>query len=223
MNTRIKEIRARIDKAARIAGRDPEEITLIAVSKGQSVLEMNQIPRPCIFGENYIQEYKAKKELLNPGFEVHFIGALQSNKAAQAVKLFDVIESVGSARLANIINKEAEKIKKRQAVFLQVNISDDENKGGFSPPELLQFIAHEAGRLPALDIKGLMTITRYYENPEDARPDFRKLRQLAGLSLESLRSAGCLLSMGMSQDFEIAIEEGASIVRVGTAIFGERR
>lgn len=234
ISSTVENILERIANAADKSGRDPGDISLVAVSKGQSAERINEVCsilnhfRPCILGENYIQEFSKKRDLITVPHLTHFIGNLQSNKTKQALQMFDVIQSVSSKKLATTINKSAERLALKVKVFLQVNISDDDEKGGFQPIEALNFIKTEALAFKALEILGLMTITRFYPEPERARPDFQAMKKLKEqvLALEnipdSLRDNNCALSMGMSQDFEIAIEEGASIVRIGTALFGER-
>jgi len=233
---RLEEVESRVAAAARRSGRDPQAITLVMVTKRQSVEQMLAVQEYCrrraaqvVFGESYVQEFKKKKELLAPGYEVHLIGSLQSNKVRDAVRLFDVIESVHCAEIARLISKEAARAGKIQKILLQVNVSNDPAKHGFPPQELGAFVCGQLPKLTHIDCLGLMTITRLYERPEDVRSDFRTLKRLA-MELQTLEPLATMLrgkpfglSMGMSQDFEIAIEEGATWVRVGTALFGERR
>ena len=176
-----------------------------------------------VFGENYVQEAKRKiKDLERSKKDIrwHFIGNLQKNKAKDAVLLFDMIESVDSIGLAKELNKRA---KEKIDVLIQVNLAKEKTKGGVTEHEAL-VLAREIAKLENLSLKGLMTIPPYFENPEMSRPYFTELRRLA----EKIRRENIPnvimkdLSMGMSHDFEIAIEEGATIIRVGTAIFGER-
>lgn len=236
LRARLLELEERISCAARRSGRETQPIKLVAVSKKQPIelmLELEELyrcrnSRPT-FGESYVQEFKKKKDQLSAGSETHLIGPLQSNKVRDAVRLFEVIESIHSAQIARAVCQEAQKINKRQRVLLQVNISDDPAKHGFLRRQLGEFIAQELPALENLDFLGLMTITRFYPKPEDVRPDFRALKEL-GDSLGLLPGCQRLLqgrtlelSMGMSDDFEIAIEEGATWVRIGTALFGERR
>jgi len=225
---------SRIEAAARAAGRRASELGLVAVSKGQPASVMRRLAeqlhgrgREIVFGESYVQEYRAKRGEL-PAHRAHFIGRLQRNKARDLVALFDVIESVPSAEAAEALNAAAERAGKRQDVLLQVNVSADRAKAGFAPLQVVPFIAEGLPRLAALRLCGLMAITRLFADAEGARPDFRAM---AGLAREVRTHPGCApliasdfhLSMGMSADFEIAVQEGATLVRVGTALFGERR
>lgn len=226
-----EKIMLAIEGACRRSGRVPEEITLVAVSKRQPVarvqcyLELlqsrNMTP---VLGENYVQEFARKRTELRSPFLSHLIGPLQSNKAREAVRLFDVIESVHSEKTALAINKAAEAAGKVQDIFLQVNISSDSAKSGFEAGQCAEFVLEKLTQLKAVSLKGLMTITREYVRVEDVRPDFAALRGLrdnilkqSGPSLQSLQ-----LSMGMSVDYVIAIEEGANLIRVGSALFGAR-
>lgn len=228
-----RSITDRIAAAVAKAGRRAEEITLLAVSKGQEAVAMRAFAEHlarrgsrAVFGESYVQEYRAKRPLLPP-HRAHFIGRLQRNKAKELVALFDVIESVGSREAADAVNTAALRAKKLQDVYLQVNISDDPLKSGFAPDELLPFITESAEHLAALRICGLMTITRLYEDAEQVRPDFQRMAELHARLLADERCRARIavpfqLSMGMSADFTVAIEEGATVVRVGTSLFGER-
>lgn len=220
-------------QAAQRAGRDPQHIRVVAVSKTHPPELMRELleafakrSESLIFGENYVQEFKRKQELLGSSLDCHLIGPLQSNKAKDAVKLFSVIESVHSAHLAQALDKEANKIGKQQQILLQVNISDDQQKSGFTPERALDFINKEITRYENLCFRGLMTITKFYPVAEMARSDFRAMRELAdriSALLGPKAPQPFELSMGMSADFQIAVEEGATLVRVGTAIFGERK
>lgn len=207
------------------AGRVRSEVTLVAVSKKQPVERVVAYQNIChaskavpVFGENYVQEFQKKQSALSKPYQVHLIGPLQSNKVRLAVSLFDVIESVHSVEIAKALHREAEKQGKILDVFAQVNISDDPSKSGFSVPEACALFEEAHSVYPALRLRGLMTITREYEKKEDVRPDFVALRELRN----KLGDPTLKLSMGMSSDFDIAVEEGADIVRVGTAIFGSR-
>ncbi len=227
---RLRNIESEIARVCERVGRSPEEVKLLCVSKGQPVERMVELAKiyagrgqQACFGENYVQEIKEKKSTLPSGTSVHMIGALQRNKAKDAVQLFDCIQSVHSAALAQELNQEAAKRGLVKDILLQVNISADPSKSGFAAEDVLEFVA-QLDQLPALRFCGLMTITALYENPENARPDFRALAQLKNTVLSKLTNppAHFELSMGMSQDYQIAMEEGATIVRVGTALFGER-
>ncbi len=233
-----QQIMHRITAAAKEVGRDPATIRLVAVSKKQDVTliqtlidYLNQQGETPILGESYVQEWRQKKPLLRGNFQTHCIGALQSNKVREALPLFDVLEAVASGKNATLVNKESERLGQVTEVFLQVNVSGDPNKQGFTPAAVRQFAEVEASNLAALRIRGLMTIPRQYENKELVRADYAALRllreELANLlayrGLERQEGASKLeLSMGMSDDFEIAIAEGATLVRIGTALFGER-
>ena len=214
----INLIHQQIRAAAARVGRSPDDITLIAVSKAiepervEEALSAGQV----VFGENKVQEARAKIPLLPGRARWHMIGHLQTNKVRDAVALFDIIHSVDSVKLAEDVNKWAERGGKTQTVLLEVNVSGEASKFGLKPEDLQSTVA-EIHRLPRLDVRGLMTIAPFVEEAEKARPYFRRLREL-GEEL-GLRE----LSMGMSHDFEVAIEEGATMVRIGTAIFGERK
>jgi len=223
-----------IARAAERAKREPSSITLVAVSKRQPIeLMQNYLSAaeqrgvPAVFGESYVQELKAKRAEFGSSVRFHLIGPLQSNKVRDAVKCADVIESVHSMSIIEAVAKEARTIGKRQEILLQVNIGKDPRKSGFSieqvPEACLAVTAHKE----QLSLGGLMTITPLYEDPAGVRADFAALHQLRQ-HLKTSTVATCFdrhdikLSMGMSADFEIAIEEGADFVRVGSAIFGER-
>jgi hypothetical protein len=221
----LASIQERISKAALRAGRDPAAIRLVAVSKTVSAESIREAIAAgvTILGENYVQEARNKIARIGKQVEWHFIGHLQSNKARSAVDLFSMIHSVDRLSLAEALNQEANKQGKILPVLIQVNISGEESKSGINPQETLQLLERIAG-LQHLSVQGLMTMPPWFEDPEDARPHFNALRKLReelanikihGVSLQEL-------SMGMSGDFEVAIEEGATLVRVGTAIFGPR-
>ena len=214
----IDLIRQRICAAAARAGRSPEDITLIAVSKTvePQYVEQALSAGQAIFGESKVQEAKAKIPLVSGRAHWHMIGHLQTNKARDAVALFDVIHSVDSVKLAEEVHTWAERAGKTQAILLEVNVSGEASKFGLKPEDLKSTVA-EINRLPRLDVQGLMTLAPFVEETEKARPYFRRLRELGeALGLREL-------SMGMTHDFEVAIEEGATMVRIGTAIFGERK
>lgn len=229
LSERISSVFKKITYAALRTGRNPEDIKLIAVTKSQPIDKIKEASQLGlrIFGENRVQEAKIKIETLKEftaqwkmTIEWHMIGHLQSNKAKEAVRLFEIIHSMDSEKLAVIINKEAEKINKIQRVLIQVKLSQEESKYGVNIDKIEELM-ELCTKLPNLKVEGLMTIPPYFENPEDSRPYFKKLRQIK----EVLSQKGyCLkeLSMGMSNDFEVAIEEGATMVRIGTALFGQR-
>ncbi len=223
----MKDVYRRISHAAMRAGRSPEEVKLIAVSKGVVAETIKTAVENGIreFGENRIQEAQDKitfiaSSLPEARVKWHLIGHLQKNKAKSAVNLFDMIHSVDSPELAGLLNRYAGEAGKKQKILLQIKLSDEESKYGMLKEHLIE-ILDGIRHLENLQVEGLMTIPPYFDDPEMVRPFFRELRELkdkavqAGFGLSEL-------SMGMSNDFEVAIEEGATMVRVGTAIFGER-
>jgi PLP dependent protein len=225
----IASIRRRIETAARRAGRNPEEITLMAVSKtfGPERIREAYGAGLRVFGENRVQEFSAKVEALRDlsAAEWHLIGHLQSNKAGKAAELFAAVDSVDSLKLAEKLNAAAEKLGKSLAVLIEVNVGGEEAKSGVDPESgELDALLQSAPRLNNLKIRGLMTIPPFTEDPESARPFFRKLRELRdGIRARNLAAISMeTMSMGMSHDFEVAIEEGSTCIRVGTGIFGER-
>ena len=225
----VEHIRQRIAVAAQRAGRSPEAIQLMAVSK---TVEPARIIEAYdaglrLFGENRVQEFAGKHEAVRhlEGAEFHLIGHLQTNKAAPASKLFAAIDSVDSLRLAQKLDAAAAQLRKRLPVLLEIHLGDEASKHGFPPdsPELKEMLA-AAPQLTNLEIRGLMAIPPFTEDPEASRPHFRRLRQLRdAITARNLPAVStATLSMGMSHDFEVAIEEGAACVRIGTAIFGPR-
>lgn len=218
--SRLSSIFKKMTYAALRVGRNPEEIKLIAVTKSQSddkIIEAADLGLR-IFGENRVQEAKKKIERIK-GFNIewHMIGHLQTNKVKDAVKLFELIHSVDSEKLAIAINKEAEKINKIQRVLVQVKLSEEESKYGASEEEVENMIK-AIEKLKSIKVEGLMTIPPYFENPEDVRPYFKRLKKLRDTLSHKYPSIK-ELSMGMSHDYEVAIEEGATMVRIGTALF----
>jgi pyridoxal phosphate enzyme (YggS family) len=218
-------IRQRITSAALRAGRNPEEVRLVAVSKTQpagAVVEAAQAGQS-LFGENYVQELTAKVVEVAEPVDWHFIGSLQSNKVKYLVDLVTMIHSVDRLSLAEEISRQWGKAGKSCDILLEVNIAGEATKGGTTGEALLA-LTRDAARLPHLRVRGLMTMPPFFDEPEAARPYFCELRRLAAVIV----AAGIPgvemkeLSMGMSGDFEAAIEEGATLVRVGTALFGER-
>lgn len=225
----IARVRERIAAAARRAGRNPDEITLMGVSKTFPAERIRESYAAGlrVLGENRVQEFAEKAAALRDlqGAEWHLIGHLQSNKAAKAVELFGAVDSVDSVKLAEKLDAAAQKLGKKLATLIEINVGGEEAKSGVAPgSEELERILREAPRWQNLGIRGLMTVPPYTEDPEGARPFFRQLReirdQMAARHLPAVVMD--VLSMGMSHDFEIAIEEGSTCVRVGTAIFGER-
>jgi pyridoxal phosphate enzyme (YggS family) len=222
-------IRERIVRAAERAGRDPGEVSLMAVSKtfpAQHIIEAHQEGHR-LFGENRVQEFAEKfgpvADLHRAEF--HMIGHLQSNKAAKAVEIFQSIDSVDSAKLAERLNAAAENSGRLLNILIEINIGDEDAKSGLAAnsPELERILA-QAPQWQNLRLRGLMTVPPFTDDPEGARPYFRQLRHLRDeLRQRNLLAVGLEeLSMGMSHDFEVAIEEGSTCVRIGTAIFGER-
>ena len=216
---RLENLRARIDRACGRVGRDPAGVTLVAVTKTQplATVAAAALAGLTVFGENYVQEARPKIEGLSAPASWHFIGRLQSNKAGLAVRLFNVIHSVDGAKLARDLSRRAEAAGKRLPVLIQVNLSGEVSKAGVAPDQALDLVA-EARTLPCLEVRGLMTLPPFFEAPEAARPYFAALRRLK----ERLRPEPPDLSMGMSGDFEAAVEEGATLIRIGTALFGPR-
>jgi len=220
--SRLAKINGAIAEAAQRAGRDPAVVELIAVSKTQPVEAVQEAMRAGItrFGENKVQEARAKIEELGCGVW-HLIGHLQSNKAREAVRLFDSIDSVDRSELAVEINHRADALGKIQNVLLQVNIARESTKYGCTP-ETARALAEEMNALPRLCLRGLMTIAPYAPEPEKSRPHFAALRQLRDQIEADTGLRLPVLSMGMSGDFSVAIEEGSTCLRIGTALFGER-
>jgi pyridoxal phosphate enzyme (YggS family) len=217
------QIKGRIEGACHRAGRDPSGILLLPVSKGQpaEAVEAAASLGLRVFGENKVQEAKAKIPLCSSKLQWHMIGHLQSNKSRDAAQFFSMIESVDSLELAMELNKWAEKLSRRIPILLEVNVAGEASKFGFKPNDVLSSV-NEINALPRLEVQGLMTIAPYSPDPERARPFFKGLRELRDKCNERLGAPLPHLSMGMSGDFEVAIEEGATMVRIGTAIFGER-
>lgn len=225
LEERICAVKARIGRACRKAGRAESDVRLIAVSKTmpwQVVAEAQRLGLDC-FGENRVQEAREKIEHIGSGPEWHLIGTLQSNKAKYAVRLFNLIHSVDSFDLCEAISAEAAKQGRLARVLFEVNVSGESTKHGFDPTELPQ-AARRALGLPGIQLEGLMTMAPFCDDPEGARPVFRGLKRLFDEIAASRPENGNwrTLSMGMTNDFEVAIEEGATMVRVGRAIFGDR-
>ncbi len=216
-------LRERIAAACARTGRDPASVTLMAVSKHQppEAVRAALAAGLAAFGESRVQEAKAKIPLCPGRARWQMIGHLQSNKCRDAVALFSMIQSVDSLALARELNQHCDKAAKTMPILLEVNVAGEASKFGYAPAALLaQF--EELSRLPRLEIHGLMTIAPYSPTPERARPVFRRLRELRGECEQLLGAPLPHLSMGMSGDFEVAIEEGATLVRLGTALFGAR-
>lgn len=224
----LQELKSRIAEAAQRSGRRPEDVRLLAVTKTVSMDRIREAisSGQRLFGENYVQEAVKKRESLGDLYHEtkwHFIGHLQRNKAKLAVQLFDCIETVDNLKLARALDRHAKAAGKRLSVYIQVNVAQDLRKSGLSPEELPIFLT-QAAELSGIDICGLMTMPPWEPEPESLRPWFRALRELRDEMNARLGHSQRLreLSMGMSQDFETAIEEGATVVRIGTALFGRR-
>jgi len=257
--SRLDAVRARIERAARRAGRDPGGVALVAVSKSVSVERMREAAAcGCrVFGENRVQEALAKMEVLGArapagreseapatpgrargsgasepipmgarapaGIEWHLIGPLQTNKIKAAVGRFALLHAVDRLEVAERLDRAARERGLAQAILLEVNVAGEKTKHGFSPDELVRLI-ERIGTFQGIRVLGLMAIPPAVEAPEEARPYFRRLRMLAA-EVQARRIPGVMmreLSMGMSGDFEVAVEEGATLVRIGTALFGPR-
>ena len=221
----LSRIKERMAEAAIRSGRTPGSVKLVGVTK---TVDLDRIKEAVsaglqILGENYVQEARDKIRELKDRVSWHFVGRLQTNKAKYAVKLFDVIQTVDSFKLAQELNRRAQPLGRTIPIIIQVNLASEVSKGGVEPSECLSLIRH-VSVLENLQIRGLMTMPPFFDQPERARPYFAQLRELSQKIAEA-QVAGVEmneLSMGMSGDFEAAIEEGATLIRVGTAIFGER-
>jgi len=217
----LAEVKGRIAQAARRSGRTPEDVTLVVVTKKVEVSRILEAisAGATELGENYVQEAVAKWQAIgSAGVRWHFIGHLQKNKVKQAVKVFDLIQSVDSLPLAQEIGKRALDQGRIMDVLIEVRISGEETKHGVSPEDALAF-AQEVAQVEGIKLQGFMGMAPFVVNPEEARPYFARLKQLWDkLPLEQRQ----WLSMGMSHDFEVAIEEGSNMVRIGTAILGPR-
>lgn len=220
LEERFRKVKAEIEEVCEKCGRDSNEIRIVAVSKSQplSLIEEAISVGIKVFGENRVQEAEKKIAELRCRVEWHLVGHLQSNKAKKAVRLFDVVHSVDSVKIAGILDRVCkEESRSELPVFIQVNLSGEATKSGVSKKELKDLIRFLA-QCDRLKLVGLMTIPPFFEDVERVRPFFRELRVLRDKFLPN-----GWLSMGMSHDFHVAIEEGATHVRIGTRIFGERR
>lgn len=221
----LARIRARVARAAERAGRDPASVTLIAVTKGVDAGTIARAVEAGVtdIGENRVQEARAKFPDVPAGVRRHMIGHLQTNKVRQCLELFDVVHSLDRLSLAETISRRATAMGKEVPVLVQVNVAGEATKHGLAPAQVLPFVRTVA-EMPGLAVRGLMTMAPLVDDPETVRPVFRELRRLA----ETVAEAGIRgvsmewLSMGMSNDFEVAVEEGSTMIRVGTAIFGPR-
>jgi len=219
----LTRIRSRIDQACERSGRQPDSVRLMAVSKNQPPERVAEaaLAGLTLFGENRIQDAKVKIPLCPGQLEWHFIGHLQSNKSRDAVSLFQVVQGVDSLALAEELQKQALKQARSLPILLEVNVAGESSKFGWNPDRLLAELP-QLNALNRLEVHGLMTIAPYAVDPEQVRPIFRRLRELRDRCTDLLGAPLPVLSMGMSGDLEVAIEEGATLVRVGTALFGER-
>jgi pyridoxal phosphate enzyme (YggS family) len=229
ISNNIAVIQERIDAAARRARRNPQEITLMAVTKTHPPERIREAygAGVRVFGENRVQEFAGKTSSLGDltCVDWHMIGHLQTNKAVKAIELFTAVDSVDSVRLAEKLNSAAQAQEKKVPVLIEINIAGEQAKTGLShESHEIEDLLHSAPRFDALTFQGLMTVPPFTEDPQAARPYFRKLREIGeSLRKRKLPAIGVnVLSMGMSHDFEVAIEEGATCVRLGTVIFGER-
>lgn len=234
----LKTVNEKVSRSAVKTGRDPQDIKLVAVTKTIDLPEIIEAVKAgvLILGENRVQEAEKKvksyelrvtppapplsKGGVKGGVEWHLIGHLQKNKVKTAVRLFDLIHTIDSFDLADEVNKQAKNISKKQRVLLQVKLSDEATKHGALEKDMVKLL-EAVSNMQNLKLEGLMTIPPFFDDPEQSRPYFRRLREIRDeASAKGLNLPG--LSMGMSNDFEVAIEEGATMVRIGTAIFGER-
>lgn len=221
----LEQVRKNIDEACRMAGRDPKEVTLIAVSKTKPVSMLKEAydAGARCFGENKVQEIMDKHPQLPEDIQWHMIGHLQRNKVKYIVDKVSMIHSVDSLRLAQTIEQEAAKHNVCVPVLLEVNVAQEESKFGLKMDEVLPLIDTIAD-FPHIKVQGLMTIAPYVENAEDNRDFFRQLKKLSvDIAAKNINNVSMsVLSMGMTGDYQVAVQEGATMVRVGTGIFGER-
>jgi pyridoxal phosphate enzyme (YggS family) len=220
-----REVLHRIGEAAAKCGRDPRSVQLLAASKAQSASRIQEAIAAGIrlFGENYVQEAKGKRAAIQAAVEWHMIGHLQRNKVRAALELFDLIQSLDNVELARELDKEGKKRNRLVRVLIEVNLGGEESKSGVAKEKVAALLA-EAAALSHLRVEGLMAIPPFREDPEEMRPYFRALRKLRE-ELMGLKIPGVdlrELSMGMTHDYAVAIQEGATLVRIGTALFGPR-
>ena len=223
-NETLEGVKAKIAAACARAGRDPAEVEIVAVTKthGAEVVQEAWNAGLVIVGENKVQEAAWKKPASVTGPMWHLIGHLQGNKVRKALELFDFFHSVDTAALADRMNAIADDLGASPHILLEVNVSGEKSKSGMKPEEVAGVLAHIGEACPRLTVEGLMTMAPFSENPEDARPYFRRLRELRDRLEQELGVGLPRLSMGMSGDYEVAVEEGATWVRLGTVLFGER-
>ncbi len=219
----LESVRKRIEAACGRAGRDAASVTLLAVTKSQPPEVVSEAARRglMLLGENKVQEAKAKIPLCPGRLHWHMIGHLQTNKCRDAVELFEMIQSVDSLHLAQELSKRAEQASKTLPILLEVNVIGEASKFGYKPAQLLAELL-QINELPRLAVHGLMTVGPWSANAERVRPVCRQVRELKERCEQLLGAPLPVLSMGMTGDFEVAIEEGATLLRLGTALFGER-
>jgi len=220
-----RNILIRINETAKKCGRKAQDIKLLGAAKAQNVEAIRAAIAAgvTLIGENYVQEAKDKRQRISQSVEWHMIGHLQRNKTKAAVEIFDVVESLDNLGLARELDKEAGKVGKTVRVFIEVNLGGEKSKSGIAKDEVAALLK-EAAKLSHLRVEGLMTVPPFHENPEEVRPYFRELRELRE-KLNELHLPNTdlkELSMGMTHDYSVAIEEGATVVRIGTALFGPR-
>jgi pyridoxal phosphate enzyme (YggS family) len=223
LEANIKAVQQRIEAACARVGREPSSVTLVSVTKGQppeTVCAAAALGLS-LFGENKVQEAKAKIPSCPGRIRWQMIGHLQTNKCRDAVSLFEMVQSVDSLHLAEELNKRAEQASKTLPILLEVNAVGEASKFGYRPDQLLADLSH-INALPRLELHGLMTVPPWVVDPDKARPVFRQMRELKARCEQILGAPLPHLSMGMTGDFEVAIEEGATMVRIGTALFGQR-
>ena len=224
LESNLNSIRQGIAGACARAGRDPGSVTLLAVTKDRPPEVVDEAARLglTLFGENKVQEAKAKISLCSSRLRWHMIGHLQTNKCRDAVELFEMIQSVDSLNVARDLDKRADQAGRRMSVLLEVNVAGEASKFGYRPEQLLSDLP-QLKNLARLDLQGLMTVPPWTQDAERVRPVFRRLRELKARCEELLGISLPQLSMGMSADFQVAVEEGSTIVRIGTGLFGLRQ
>ena len=223
----IERIQNEIAEAALSKGRSPADVRLMAVTKTVDTARIGEAigAEVRLFGENYVQEAKGKiEEIGRPGIEWHMIGYLQSNKAKYAVHLFDMIHSVSKMNQATELDRRSVALNRVMEILVEVNLSGEPSKSGLEPSAVIPFIKSISG-LKNIVVRGLMTMPPWFDDAEEARPYFQKLRELSLRIAEEAINGVVMrdLSMGMTQDYKVAVEEGATIVRIGRGIFGERK
>jgi pyridoxal phosphate enzyme (YggS family) len=221
-----RKIIDRIGEAALKAGRNPQEIKLLAATKSQSTESIRAAIAAGVrlVGENYVQEAERKRQAIAEPVEWHMIGHLQRNKVKPALKTFDLVQSLDNPALALELEKEGKKRGKTVRVLIEVNLGDEQSKSGLTQDKVVELLK-QVGQLAHLRVEGFMAVPPFKENPEEVRPFFTALKNLQ-MELQSLKIPNVMLnelSMGMTHDYPIAIEEGATIVRIGTALFGPRK